>query len=218
MKLSRTAWFILGAGIFIIAVGVLFALYRGEMGEQEEVNGKLAVVQNTLPKLVSQRQGLESQLAQLEGELSQVTSSIASFEAAFPESVESIEYDEVLFELADNHALEIQKLEASEPGESQEDDESVVFMVTGFDVEVMGEVADILDYINTVVNNEFFTTADVELVDITIPFPMTEEQIDELRNELTEEGLTPDEIDAEIQKSEWASAKIKITIYSYEGE
>ena len=65
---------------------------------------------------------------------------------------------------------------------------------------------------------ELHLVAAVDLVDINIPLPMTEEQTEELREELTEEELTLDEIEAEIEKNEWASAKIKITIYSYKGE
>ena len=218
MKLSRITWFILGAGIFVIATGSLFAVYRGEAKKQEELNEKLSVAQNILPKLVSQRQELESQLSQLESDMAQALATIASVKAVFPESVESIEYDEVLFNLAHNHALEVQELQASEPKAYKGDDESISYMVTIIDVQVTGEVSDILDYFNSIVNDEFFTTADVELVEIDIPLPMSEEETQEFRDQLTEEGLTEDEIAAEIEKSGWATAKVKINILSYEGE
>jgi len=39
MKLSKTAWLILGIGIFVIALGCLYMLYSQQAGEQEQNAG-----------------------------------------------------------------------------------------------------------------------------------------------------------------------------------
>lgn len=201
MRLSKTAWLILGAGIFIIAFATLYMVYSRRSGEQEQLNSSLAVAQGALPQLISEREDLESQLTQWESQLTEATSSLAKIEARFPESVQSIEYDERLFELADDCDLEITSLTASEPSSKKvkveaEDIkvEDITYATTSFRVEVRGEVDDILDFINAIATGEHFITATVESVDMDIPEP--------------EEG----------EEAEKPTATIELVIYGYEGE
>ena len=96
MKLSRTAWLILGIGIFVIALGSLFAIYFQQGNKQEQLNNSLLAAQATLPKVVSEKEDwerqlnqLENQLAQLESELAQATSLRNESKINFPKSVTS---------------------------------------------------------------------------------------------------------------------------------
>ncbi len=198
MKLSKTVWLILGIGIFVIAVGSLYMVSSQQAREQEQLNTRLLVTQATLPKVVSEKENresqltqLESELTQLEGELTQATSLLAESKMSFPESVESIEYDERLFKFADDWDLEIISLTASEP--LDEVVEGITFPVTSFEVDVKGELADILDFINAIVADKDFLNATVELVNIDAPEPPVEEE-------------------------EKSSATITLVIYGYEGE
>jgi len=190
MRLSKTAWLILGIGIFVIAFATLYMLYSRQADEQEQLRDSLSVAQDALPQLISEREDLESQLTQWESQLAQATSSLVKIEARFPESVQSIEYDERLFEIADDCDLEITSLTASEPGEEKVED--VTYAVTSFGVEVEGEVADILDFVNAIATSEYFTTATMEMVNMDIPEPEEEE--------------------------DKPSATIELVIYSYKGE
>ena len=189
MKLTRTAWLILGIGIFVIAAGTLSWVYFQQKDEQERLDENLLLENSTLSALVSQKGNLESQLTQLESELAEAESLLDEAEAKFPESVESIEYDEILFGIADDWGLEITSLTASEPSDEEVDD--VTYSVTSFEVVVRGEVPDILDFIGTIATSDDFTTATVELVDMEVPCPGEEEK---------------------------PSATINLVIYSYEGE
>ena len=76
MKLSKTSWLILGIGIFAIAFGSLYIVYRGQASQQEELDYNLSVAQPLPPKLSSQKEDLESQLTRLEGELTQLRSEL----------------------------------------------------------------------------------------------------------------------------------------------
>lgn len=213
VKLSRTAWLILGIGIFVIAMGGLYMVYRGQVSQQNELNSKLSQAQAILPQLVSQRQELESQLAILENDVAQTTSLLESAKARFPESVDSIEYTEVLFKIAGDSGLKIVTLTAS--GTEDEEVEGIIYSVTLFDVVVKGEVDDVLDFVHVISTSDGFTTTTgelidfttttVELVDITVPDPLSEEE---------KEDMTAEEID----EAESPSAAIKITVYSYKGE
>jgi len=235
MKLSKTAWIILLVGIFIIAIGSLYWLYLQEGPKQEELNAQLSAVQAQLPKLAEQRASLESTLTELEDKLAQVTSQLKTAKAAFPALVESIEVDELLFGFADTWGLEITSLTASEPRdqkvkvEVEAEDvevEDITYLVTSFTVDVQGKapesdlteeeykayidkaVDDILNFINTIVNHRDFDTATIELVNIVVPEPLSEEEKEELTEELIEER----------EGIEVPSATINLVIYSYKGE
>ena len=193
MKLSRTAWLILGIGIFVIAFATLYMVYSRQSGEQEQLSDSLAAAQALLPRLIVEREDVEDQLSQWESELAEATLSLNKSKTKFPKSVESIEYDEALFGIADGCDLEILSLTASEPRDKKVED--VTYAITSFEVKVEGEVADILDMVNTIATSEHFTSATVELVNIDIPEPATEGE-----------------------EAEMPSATIRLVIYSYQGE
>jgi len=207
MKISKTAWLILGIGIFIIAFASLYVVYFQQGREQERLSDSLSVAQQTLPKLASEKDDWErqltqlgSQLARLKSELARATSLLADSKTSFPKSVESIEYGERLFKIADGWGLEIIRFTASEPGDQKVEVEvgdikveDVTYFVTSFTVDVEGEVTDILDFINTIATDEYFINATVVEVDMVVP---------ELASEEEEEP----------------SATIKLDIYGYKGE
>jgi len=210
MKLSKTAWLILGIGIFIIAFVCLYVVYSRQRDEEQWQRDSLLAAQNNLSQLISQKEDTESQLTQSESQLTQSESQLAqatsllnATEANFPESVESIEYDEELFKIADDCDLEIVSLTATEPGEKE--GEGVNFSSATFAVRVKGEVADILKFVNTIATNMDFTNATVESVNMRIPEPLTREE---------KAGLTT----AEIKEREMPSASITLIIYGYQGE
>ena len=132
-RLSKTAWLILGIGIFVIALGSLYFLYSREGDQQEQLNDSLSVAQATLLTLVSEKEDWESQLTQQESQLTQqesqltqqerqlaqATSLLDTAQASFPESVESIEYDELLFNFAHSYNLMITTRVASSPGNEE---------------------------------------------------------------------------------------------------
>lgn len=202
MRIGKIAWLVLGIGILIIAAVTLYMVYSRQISQQEDLDASLSTAQSTLPKLVSERENLEGQLTQLKSGLAQAESSLSTAKKSFPESVESIEYGEILFQIADDSDLEITSLTSSEP--SDETVEDITYWVTSFKVEVKGEVADILKFVNAIATGEDFTTATAEVVNIDIPEPLTEEE----KEVLTEE---------EIEEEEMPSASIKLVIYSYEG-
>jgi len=189
MRLSRTAWLILGIGILVIALGSLYTVYSRQVSEQQELAASLAAAQARLPQVISARQAAEAELTQWQDKLAEATSLLAKSQAQFPESAESIEYDELLFDIADACNLEVMSLTASEPRDKKVED--VTYIVTSFDLEVKGEVAHILDFISELARSEHFTSATVELVNIKVPEPAAKEK---------------------------PTATIKLVAYSYQGE
>jgi len=230
MKLSKIFWLALGIGVFIIGAVVLYMLYTDEKSEQQELNDRLAVAEATLPGLIDEASALENQIAQLQEALAQARAQLNLAKVEFPSSVESIEYDEILFRFADDSDLEITRLTAASPRDVTMG--GITYSATSFTVAVAGEVIDILDFINIIVNDNNFKTATVELINLSVPEPLTEEEKaaikEEIRAGLPEEtiaGLTEAQIEAlveaitadNIKLREQASATTNLVIYSYKG-
>lgn len=189
MKLSKTAWWILGIGFFVLAAIILVVLQSNQSGDAERMEENLMVTQGLLNKLTSDSEELNSQLGQLQNQLDEAESAYLQSKTNFPKSVMSIEYDEELFFIAEDYDLEMLSLTTTEPTQTLIED--VPFANTIFEAEVRGQVANILLFIDNVATGGYFTSAAVELVNMEVPEPDLDEE---------------------------PTAIIKITVYSYEGD
>jgi hypothetical protein len=207
MKFGKTAQLVLAIGIFAIAIFFLYRMNQEREAEQEQLSTQLTTAQQLLPQLVAESEDLESRLSQLQLELDQAEASLSSGKAKFPTSTDSIRYDELLFQMAFDRDLEVMSLDTSLPDE--EDVEDITYTVTSFDIGVVGQVADILDFVNAIAIGDDFTTATVKLVDISVPEPITAQE---------KEFLAVQETEEEEEEPEAPSAIIKLDIYSYEGD
>ena len=166
MKLGRTAWLILGIGVFVMAFVTLFFIYTRQAGEQQELEANLAGAQTQLAKLISGRESLEDSLVQQQNTLATTRALLTSTQASFPELEASIEYDEVLTEIAQFSGVEVMNMSADEPREQAID--GITFLVISFEVEVKGPVNSILGMVRQIATDERFASATVESVDINV--------------------------------------------------
>jgi len=222
MKFGRAAQLVLAIGIFAVGIIFLYRMNLERQAAQEGLHTQLAAAQLLLPKLTSEKEDLESQLTRLQNNLVEARSAIGEGKSKYPDNIESIEYDQKLFQMAQDRSLEVIRLTASEPGNKNVED--VAFTNTSFEVEVAGEaldsppadeeefreyvngvLIDILAFINGIAVGEEFITATVESVDISVPTFAEVEEAEE--SEEAEEG-----------EAGRVSATIKLVIYSYEGE
>ena len=207
MKFGKVAQLVLAIGIFGIAIVFLYRTNQGRAAEYEQLNTQLETVQALMPELVSESEDLEIRLNQLQVELDQARAALSEGKAKFPASIDSILYDELLFQTASDRDLEMMRLSTSEPEKQNVGD--ITYDVTSFNLEVKGQVADILDFISFISDGEEFTSATVELVNITVPEPLTAQGREELMDQELEEGE---------EKPEAPSAVITVNIYSYKGD
>ena len=222
MKISRATWIILGVVVFAAAFAGLYMMYQGQVREQDSVKSRLETNLATLPKLVTERQGLEAQLTALQDRLAQKQSELVAANAAlaeartgWPEAAESIEYDETLFKIADGWHLDVQSLVAGE--KQSKAIQGITFGTTTFTVtvstppikatgsleyhdKVYGVISDILSYIDSLAKEKVFATATINVVSMTVPPAMTREELDAAGGE----GEAP-------------VATITLTIYTYKG-
>jgi len=113
--------------------------------------------------------------------------------------------------MARDRDLEMMTLYTSEPAERDVGD--VTLTVTTFDMEVKGTVADILDFVNAIAVGDDFTAATAQIVSISVPEPVTQQEkeglVEQAQGEETEEGE---------EELGGPSAAIQLKIYNYRGE
>lgn len=207
MKFGKTAQLVLAIGIFAIAIVFLYRMNQERSAEYEELNTQLTTAQALVPGIISESEELESRLNQLKIDLNQAKAELSSGKASFPSSIDSIRYDQLLYQMARDRGLEMMRLDTAEPVEKSAG--GVTFTMTDFSIAVKGTVADILDFVNTIAIGDDFNTATVDIVSIAIPNPVTKQ---------VKEGVAQQEQEEEEVETGSPSAAIELTIYSYRGE
>ena len=147
MKLSKKFLLITVIVIFAVALGVLFSIYSGQNSERAQFNDRLSQAQTLLPGLINNRETKEDELTQAEALL-------AASQAQFPESVESIEYGDDLFEIADDYDVILTQLTASKP--TNKTVGAVTYSISSFVVVVQGSIDNILDFIYAIRTGDGF--------------------------------------------------------------
>lgn len=141
MKISRKVWLILGAVILVAALVSVYMVYSRQAGERDELHAKLSTAQTLERVLLSSKNTTEKQKEDAENLLKESLKK-------FPESVESIEYGEYLFEIAGDCNVGITRLTASPPTGKKVG--TVTCSVSSFVIGVSGSIDDILAFIHAV--------------------------------------------------------------------
>ncbi len=211
MRISKTMRWVLGIAIFVIAFISLYVVYINRLGELDQVNDSIVQAQSDLTKSTSEKADWESQLVKINSQISQSQSNLAkaiaelnSTRTSLPKSVQSIEYDEKLVQIAKDSGLELAALNFLEP--RNEKAQNITFSVTPVRFNVVGSVSNTLSFIDKIAADRvFFVNTAITAVTVGIPIPLTDDE----KAQLTEE---------EIAKREMPSATIEFAIYTYEGE
>jgi hypothetical protein len=197
MKSKRIMWLILGGIIVIllVAAGILYAANSREVSKQKEVTDEITRNQAILSKGVAEKKAKETEASALAEQLANAKQLLAQTD--FRASAESIEYDRILFSIANSAGLQVTSLAATPSSVKKEN--NITYQVTLFTVNVEGRtpgtlfstsqgstnyitsvVDNILAFINTVTISEDFDTALIQSVNITAPEPMTAEEIGDM--------------------------------------
>jgi type II secretory pathway pseudopilin PulG len=147
IKINKKVLLIIGIAVFVIILVSLFRTYSQQIKEQEELRTNLAAQQTVLRNLTNSKKDLEDKLDAAQ-------SLLDTSQAQFSESLESIEYGEDLFEIADDCNLELTTLQPSIPGTKTAG--AVTYSVVTFTVKVGGEMDDILDFIYAIRTGDDF--------------------------------------------------------------
>jgi len=222
MNFGKGAQLVLAIGIFVVGAIFLQRMNAERQESGEKLAEQMETAQSLLPQLTAEREDYENQLTSLEAEMATVRVVAEESKQVFPNSAESIEYDEIIFLMAHDRDLEIVHLTASEPSSTSTGD--INFVTTVFSISVRGKpiatsfdstttyrefiygtVSDILDFINGIAIDEDFASATLDSAEISVPSVLFEAEIT---------GMQETE---EVDEIKVPTANIRLTVYSYEG-
>jgi hypothetical protein len=159
MKISRRVGLILGAVVIVAALIGAYVVYSGQAAQRNGLNDRLTRAQSVLPLLTNQKQNLQEQLASAQ-------SSLDTSQAKFPQSVESIEYGEYLYEIAHDCNVELTSLSFPQPASVTVGD--VTYSVVSLTLPVSGALDNIFNFIATLRTDDRFASTEVNRISITI--------------------------------------------------
>jgi hypothetical protein len=159
MKIGRKALLVLGAVVIVAAIVVVGVLYSRQAAERAALNDRLDRAQILLPVLTTSKNNLEDQLASAQ-------SSLEESRVKFPESVESIEYGEYLFEIAVECNVNLDSLTFPRPAGRTVG--AVTYSVVSLILPVSGVRDNIFTFIDVIRTDDRFASADVRSVSMDI--------------------------------------------------
>jgi hypothetical protein len=163
LKLSKTSWFLLVIGIFIIVFAGLGVVCYQQINQQNQLNEELTLAEAKLNEF--QLEQLSYRKGELERRLSQAISQFETAKAILSQSTGSIATTSTLFDIAEAYGVEVTELSSS--GLVSEELEGVPCSVLSLTVRVEGDIPDLIGFITKL--NDDFTTGVVQSVEISIP-------------------------------------------------
>jgi hypothetical protein len=159
MKIGRKALLVLGAVLIVAAIVVVGVFYSRQAGQRGQWNDRLDRAQTLLPGLTSTKNNLEDQLISAQ-------SSLEETRVKFPESVESIEYGEYLFEIADDCNVNLNTLSFPKPAATAL--EGVPCSVVSLTLPVSGTLENIFKFIDAIRTDDRFASTRVKTINMNI--------------------------------------------------
>jgi hypothetical protein len=159
MKIGRKALLVLGVVVIVAAIVVVGVLYSRQAGERAALNDRLDRAQTLLSVLGASKNNLEDQLASAQ-------SSLEASRVKVPESVESIEYGEYLFEIADECNVNLDSLSFPKPAASTVG--AVTYSIVSLTLPVSGTLENIFQFIDTIRTDDRFASTEVNAITMNI--------------------------------------------------
>jgi len=165
LKISKTSLMILAVGIMIIASVSLYLAYAQFVSQRDALYKTIDTANTKYGQVNVDKRSLQPQLAQLQQQNADLKSAYDTARGEFPNvTIQSIEYDEELSRLADESAVMVWVLGATDS--SQQAEGNFTYVITNFSVEVKGDRTNILDFIHRLATSSYFATADINTVDL----------------------------------------------------
>jgi hypothetical protein len=163
IKLSKTSWLILAAGVFIVILAGLGLSRSQQLSEQTQLDEALATTTSRLDMLdVTQ---LELEDAELKQRLDETMVEFSEVKDRLRQTVVSVDVTDELFRIAEYSNVEIMTMMTSAQSDGKLG--SVSCLSTSITANVMGATDDLIDFVINL--NSGYTTGIVKTVNISIP-------------------------------------------------
>ena len=205
--------------VFVAAAGFLYMSNSSQLKRKTQITDNLSKSQATYNSGLAQKAALAKTATDLASQLASAKASLAQIH--FRSSSESVEYDRILYSIADAAALQLTSLSATAPADVHELNNT--YQLTTFSLTVEGlspdgifsspgddtayndaVVKNILDFMNKISTSPDFDTANIQSVNISVPKTMTgtdiQTEIDGINTRIAAEIKTQiDALAAQIQ-------------------
>jgi len=163
VKLSKTSWLFLAAGIFIVVFASLGITRSQQLQEQEQLDDELTVAEMRLNKF--QVKQLRQQQEELQKQLDESTIQLTAGKDKLRQTIDSINVTDEFFEIARSCSIEVVGISSSNIG--SEELGNIVCSVITLNATVAGDTSNLISFVIRL-NNDF-TTGIVKSAQISIP-------------------------------------------------
>ena len=163
MKLSKTSWLILAAGIFIVVFASLGITRSQQLQEQEQLDDELTIAEMRLNKF--QVKQLRQQQGELQKQLDESTMQLTAGKDKLRQTIDSISVTDEFFEIARSCSIEVVGISSSNIG--SEELGNIVYSMITLNATVAGDTSNLISFVIRL-NNDF-TTGIVKSAQISIP-------------------------------------------------
>ncbi len=152
MKLSKTSWLILSAGILVVLIAGLVLTRSKQLQEQSQLSDELSIAEMRLSKL--QVEQLQQQEEELQGRLDESVVRLKAAKDNLRQTVESIDVTDKFFAIAQSCDVEVTNISSS----GIEDDElaGIACSMITLSATAKGEVPNLISFVIKL-NNDFIT-------------------------------------------------------------
>jgi hypothetical protein len=189
LKLSKTSWLILSAGVFLVVLAGLGLTRSQQMNEQTKLDDELGLYEKRLGML--QTEALSQQLENLRGKVEEGEAQLKEAKARLNQSVVSVDVTDEFFKIAEYCSVNITNMSTTVI--SQIRYEGVDFSTISLAANVVGNEENVINFVNSL--NNSYVTGNVQSAQISIA-------------EATE--------GEEVSSSD-TTATLSMIVYSYEG-
>jgi hypothetical protein len=189
LKLSKTSWLILSAGVFLVVLAGLGLTRSQQMNEQTKLDDELGLYEKRLGML--QTEALSQQLENLRGKVEEGEAQLKEAKARLNQSVVSVDVTDEFFKIAEYCSVNITNMSTTVI--SQIRYEGVDFSTISLAANVVGNEENVINFVNSL--NNSYVTGNVQSAQISIA-------------EATE--------GEEVSSSD-TNATLSMIVYSYEG-
>lgn len=202
IKLSKTGWLILSAGVFVVILAGLGVTRSQQMREQNRMNEELSLSETRLDKL--DITDMRRQLEDLDQKVQEGESQLDDARERLHQTIVSVDVTDEFFKIAEYSGVTVMSLSTSAIASNEL--EGIGLQTIALSAQVEGDFEKIIDFVINL--NNGYATGYVESAQINIPIPEAAPAEGEEAGE--------DEIVAPVEES--TSVAIQMLVYSYEGE
>lgn len=165
LRLSKTAWLILSAGVFLVVLAGLGVTRNQQLKDEAVVQDELAIAETRLANMDTS--GLSARIETLKTEIDLNQAQLDDAVARLDKTVISADVAEELYKIAEFSSVEIMNFTSTPI--AQDKLSGVGVSQTGVSARVLGTLGDIVGFIKNV--NSTFTTGYIRTASIVIDEP-----------------------------------------------